>query len=136
MQISKAVESANISSFIERMPGGLKYIIEEIGKNISGGEQQRICLARTFIRNADLLILDEPTSALDENNERLLVNNILNYLEQNNPIFIVVTHRKEVLNICNKVIYYKSGKVHFLDLSNQEQRNRLDEWIRDDGEEE
>ncbi|MCL2050234.1 MAG: ABC transporter ATP-binding protein/permease [Lachnospiraceae bacterium] len=133
-QINTAIDYANLLPFLGKMPNGLSYNIEEAGRNISGGEQQRIALARTLIRKASLLLLDEPTSALDENNERLLISNIQKYLERHNPIFIVITHRKKILDICDKVIYFRNGKVHNIDLHDKEQYELLDKWILDDGE--
>jgi len=131
-QIQHAIEQANISSLLNKFSKGLHHQIEEIGKNLSGGEQQRLCLVRTLIRDADLLLLDEPTSALDENNERLLVENLSKHLEQHDCIFAVVTHRKEILNICNRAIFFKNGQAYFFNLNEHEQRDTLLSWMEED----
>ena len=130
-EIQNAVTNANVSSFAEKLPDALHYRIEEIGKNISGGEQQRITLARAFIRDADLLLLDEPTSSLDEENEKMLVERIDAYLNQRNCIFVVVTHRKEILNICTKVIYFRNGHIQLFDLADEEQNALLKSWMEE-----
>ena len=81
--------------------------IENLSNNVlsfSGGEKQRIGLARAVFENADVLILDEPTSALDENTEKIIIENLRKFLKERNIIAIIVSHRKEILNLCNKLL--------------------------------
>lgn len=61
----KVMKICRLEKFIESHSAGLEFMIEENGKNISGGERQRICLARALLKNSPVLILDEATSALD-----------------------------------------------------------------------
>lgn len=83
----------------ELTPGGL-----------SGGEKQRLGLARAFYRKPDILICDEPTAALDEGMERLIVQGVDAYLKKHPCMFIVITHRKPVLGICDRVISLGEGE--------------------------
>lgn len=70
----------------------------------SGGEHQRLVIARALVRDADIIIMDEPTSALDTALSEQIVEHLNNYLSQNETILIVVSHRPEILEICNKTI--------------------------------
>ena len=73
-------------------------------KNLSGGERQRVGLARAFYTNFDLLILDEPTSALDAETEKRVITNIEKFLKENRAIVVIVTHRPQILSLCNKFL--------------------------------
>ena len=79
--------------------------IKSDGSNISGGEKQRIALARAIYSDSDIIVLDEPTSALDEDNMSNLFE-ILNQIKVN-KIIIIISHDVRVLNICNKTIVLK-----------------------------
>jgi len=83
--------------------------------NYSGGERQRLGLARTFAKDADIIILDEPTSALDLELETTIVKNIDTFLRNSNATLFVVSHRKEILNICNwNIIIRENGKYELI----------------------
>ena len=89
-----------------------KLSIGERGSKISGGQIQRIGIARALFQKPSMLILDEATSALDEKTER----KILKYIFENfkESIIIFCTHKKKLLRYCNKVINVKSGRIKFL----------------------
>ena len=72
--------------------------------SLSGGEKQRIGLARAIYINADVLILDEPTSALDEQTEKRVVENLRALLEKSYVITVIITHRPEILSLCTRVL--------------------------------
>lgn len=74
--------------------------ILENGNNLSGGDKQRIALARMYTEDAEVLILDEPTSSLDETTEKTILDGILG---TNDKIVFLITHRKENLKYCNKI---------------------------------
>ncbi len=88
----------------------LKDLLDEKGKdyllksslNISGGQAQRICLARMLIRKPDVILLDEPTSALDENTSLLFTSALKNYLETYDITLLVVSHKKDITSICTR----------------------------------
>lgn len=90
--------------FIKTLSGITKYSLDMKVNGFSGGERQRLAIARALVRDADIIIMDEPTSALDTALSEQIVENLNNYLSQNETILIVVSHRPEILKICNKTI--------------------------------
>ncbi len=101
-RVKIAAKLANICEFIEKTKMGFNSMVGERGVNLSGGQLQRIGLARAFYSEADVLIIDEGTSALDQKTER----DILTELKNNSlsKTVFLVTHRLSSLRICNKVI--------------------------------
>ena len=89
-QVNRIVHEAGLDHFVESLPDGLDTVINENGNNISGGEKQRISIARTLLKNADLLIYDEPTSNLDHVTAKEIEKNLLN----RNNTCIMITHRQ------------------------------------------
>ena len=107
-KINKLLGILNLTKFKKNS----KLSIGERGSKISGGQIQRIGIARALFQNPSILILDEATSALDEKTE----NKILKFLFNNfkDSIIVFCTHKKKLLKYCNKVINVKEGKVKFL----------------------
>ena len=101
-RVKIAAKLANIYEFIEKTRMGFNSMVGERGINLSGGQLQRIGLARAFYSEAEVLIIDEGTSALDQKTER----DILTELKNNSlsKTVFLVTHRLSSLRICNKVI--------------------------------
>ena len=79
------------------------------GQNFSGGEKQRICIARALYRKPKILFLDEVTSGLDIHNERKLLNNLMQLISDNCIIFFI-SHRIPVMEICDKIIILHEGQ--------------------------
>ena len=78
-------------------------MITENGKNISGGQQQRIALARALYHDAEVYLLDEPFNELDEESERVLLTHFQK-LSAQGKIVVMITHNKEALAFCNKIV--------------------------------
>ena len=95
-----STELSQVKKFNGKKDGDFE--IEIKGKNVSGGEKQRIALARALYKNSNLLILDEFTSALDFETEQEVVKNIKKISKD--KIILIITHRKLPLSICNKLI--------------------------------
>jgi ABC-type bacteriocin/lantibiotic exporter with double-glycine peptidase domain len=98
-----AIEFSGLATFIAQFPEGLNKMIMENGKNISGGQQQRITIARALYKNADLILLDEPFNELDEDAEISLLKHF-SELAQQGKLVILITHNKKSLSYCTKII--------------------------------
>ena len=107
--IEEAARAANAMEFIERMPQGLDSQIGEGGALLSGGQHQRIAIARALLKNAPILILDEATSALDSESERL-IQNALGRLMQDRTV-VVIAHRLSTVEHADQIVVLDHGRV-------------------------
>lgn len=89
---------------------GLDHRATHLPSQLSGGEQQRVCIARALINNPDIIIADEPTGNLDEANEKIVLELFLN-LVQNGKTLLLVTHNEELGKNANKIIRLRHGKI-------------------------
>jgi len=101
--LTLALSVSGVNELIEKFPDGLNKIITENGKNISGGQQQRITLARAIYKNADLILLDEPFNELDDASSIVLLEHFKE-LTTAGKMVILITHDKQCLSYCNKII--------------------------------
>jgi ATP-binding cassette subfamily C protein len=108
-----ALRLADADAMVRRMPGGLDAVVGERGTLISGGERQRLAIARAMIRNPRLLILDEATNALDVAAERALIGKLLEVTPR--PTILMIAHRQESLARCDRVLRLEGGKIAILD---------------------
>ena len=99
----RGLEISGLKNFIDSTPGGLNKMIAENGKNISGGQQQRINIARTLYKDAELILLDEPFNELDEESAILLVQHFKE-MAKTGKMIILITHDSKSLSYCNKII--------------------------------
>lgn len=107
--IESAAKAANVHSFIESLPEGYQTLAGDRGQRLSGGEKQRISIARAFLKNAPILLLDEATSALDTENE-VEVQKGLQGLMKDKTCF-VVAHRLSTIKNADRIIVLKNGEV-------------------------
>ncbi|MGB5159166.1 ABC transporter ATP-binding protein [Desulfobacterium sp. N47] len=105
--IEMAARAAYAYDFIQGFPDKLDTMLGELGGRLSGGEKQRICIARALIKNAPILILDEATSSLDTEAERL-VQKALENLMKGRTTF-VIAHRLSTIGYANKIIVIVNG---------------------------
>ncbi|WP_022819425.1 ABC transporter ATP-binding protein [Fusobacterium russii] len=89
---------------------GLKERAKHLPKQLSGGEQQRVCIARALINNPEIILADEPTGNLDEANEKIVIE-ILKKLHKEGTTIIVVTHDNEVGDEAERKIILEYGKI-------------------------
>ncbi len=118
-EIIKATKKACAFDFIEELTDGFNTIIGENGLGISGGQAQRIAIARAFLRDKPILILDEATSALDPETEIKVINEVKNL--PNKPICIIITHRPLALGICTRILELKDNSIK--EISKNELKN-------------
>ncbi|MEN8244260.1 MAG: ABC transporter ATP-binding protein [Thermodesulfobacteriota bacterium] len=107
--VEKAARAAYASDFIQRFPMGFETAIGELGGRLSGGEKQRICIARALLKDAPILILDEATSALDAESEKL-VQKALENLMKGRTTF-VIAHRLSTVDFAHRIIVLKGGEI-------------------------
>ena len=101
-EIIAAAKKASIHDFIMSLPNGYDSKVGELGGNLSGGEKQRIGIARAFLHDAPMILLDEPTSNLDSLNEGIILKSLMESKE--NKTIIIVSHRKSTMNIADLVL--------------------------------
>lgn len=107
-EVIEACKKANLDDFIKSLPQGYDTMIGSLYQQLSGGQLQRLALARAFLHNTPLILLDEPTSNLDSLNEAL----VLKSLSENRQgkTIVIVSHRPTSLKICNRIIKIVRGK--------------------------
>lgn len=108
----EVVEAAKIShchEFIEKLPDGYNTIIAEGGESLSGGEKQRIAIARAILKNAPILLLDESTASLDPDNEAK-INHALDQLMKGKTVF-VIAHRLNTIQNAHQIILLNKGGI-------------------------
>jgi ATP-binding cassette, subfamily B, bacterial len=108
-EIEAAARAANAHEFILLLPEGYDTVIGERGATFSGGERQRLSIARALLKDAPILILDEPTSALDAGTEELLMQ-ALQRLMKGRTTFIVA-HRLSTIRNASRIVVLEGGKV-------------------------
>ena len=111
-RVKLAAELAEISDFIENTKHGFNTYAGERGVSLSGGQLQRIGIARAIYNNSNLLIIDEGTSALDQNTEFQVLNSIYDLFKD--KTLICVTHRLNSLTKCNKIVKIERGRVSIM----------------------
>lgn len=102
---------AGISDFIDLLPGRYDYNVAESGQKLSGGQKQKVILARAFMSKAKILIMDEATSSLDLESENNIRESVKNLVRVKEKTVIVIAHRKNTIKDADFVIYIKNGKI-------------------------
>lgn len=101
-EVIEAAKKASIHDFIMTLPEGYDTRLGELGDSISGGEKQRIGVARAFLHDADMIFLDEPTSNIDSLNEGIILRSLEH--EKENKTILLVSHRKSTMGIADDVL--------------------------------
>lgn len=107
--VTKAATDAEAAKFIDALPERYKTIVGERGLGISGGQKQRLSIARAFLKNAPVFVLDDSTSALDVNTERVVLRNIHEHFSD--KTLIITAHRFSSVVDCDEIIYMKDGRI-------------------------
>jgi ATP-binding cassette subfamily C protein CydCD len=104
-----AARAAYLHEFIESLPGKYETVIGEGGARLSGGQAQRLALARAFLKNAPILILDEPTSSLDPETESLLEASTRRLMQ--NRTVITIAHRLNTIFRADQIVVLEAGRI-------------------------
>ena len=109
-KVNRCLKQVQLDQIIEKNDIGLNHLLLERGKNLSGGQIQRIGIARALYFDPDIIIFDESTSSLDRVNEEKILK-IIDKISKNKTI-IFVSHRKEVLNFCDINYHIENKKIY------------------------
>jgi ATP-binding cassette subfamily B protein/subfamily B ATP-binding cassette protein MsbA len=108
-EIVAAAVAANAHDFIVRLPEGYDTTIGEQGATLSGGEQQRISIARALLKNARVLILDEPTSALDSASEKAVMDALKRLMADRTTL--IIAHRLSTARVADRIAVIEDGRI-------------------------
>lgn len=108
-RLHQVVKQAEMEDFVNGLPDGLETQIGQNAMRLSGGEGQRILVARALYKKASLFIFDEATSALDKVTERKIINTILKTSQQRSVV--IITHEPDIFDSSDQVIFLKQGKI-------------------------
>jgi ATP-binding cassette subfamily B protein len=108
-QAEEAAKSARIHDFIAATPLGYKTMVGERGLKLSGGEKQRVAIARTLLKNPPILIFDEATSALDSANERAIQAELQSVAQ--NKTTLVIAHRLSTVVDAHEILVMDAGHI-------------------------
>lgn len=108
-EVMEALKAAQCNDIIEKLPNGVHTVIGTKGVYVSGGEAQRLSIARAFLKNAPILILDEATAFADPDNERLVQKAFENLAK--NKTVIMIAHRLSTVTDADRIYVLKDGKI-------------------------
>ena len=118
-KVQSCIKKAQLDSFIKSLPDGIETNVGENGAKISGGQKQRLGIARALYKNSSVLILDEATSALDHETEKAVMNSIEKL--DSNITLLIIAHRLSTLKNCDFIVKidkdYKYSIVNFKELN-------------------
>lgn len=109
-KLDDAIEQSGLTNFIQQQTNGVHTIVQDNGKNISGGEKQRIAIARALYHNRNILILDESLNELDAENVQLIVQQ-LKQIAAGGKCIIIVSHQPHVLKECDFLYQLTNGNI-------------------------
>ncbi|MFZ2630078.1 MAG: ABC transporter transmembrane domain-containing protein [Desulfosalsimonadaceae bacterium] len=108
-EIFDAAKAAYIYDFVQTLPKGFDTVIGELGSRLSGGEKQRMCIARALLKDAPILILDEATASLDTESERLVQKALENLMKGRTSF--VIAHRLSTISYANRIVVIVGGRI-------------------------
>jgi len=108
-EVEEAARAARIHGFIESTPRGYQTMVGERGLKLSGGEKQRVAIARTLLKNPPILIFDEATSALDSANERAIQAELKSAAQ--NKTTLVIAHRLSTVVDAHEILVMEAGRI-------------------------
>ena len=108
-KFKNVIKEASLENLINTLPEKINTFVGPNAKQISGGQAQRLAIARALYQNPNLLIFDEATNSLDEKTENEIMNNIYN-LKKNKTI-IIISHKESLLENCDKIFKIEEGKL-------------------------
>ena len=98
---------SGVDDFVKQNPKGYDYILKERGEGLSGGQRQSINLARALLHTPSTLILDEPTSSMDSATEKLVLDNLIEWIDDRT--LLAITHRNSLVRLASRVLVIDRG---------------------------
>jgi len=108
-EIIRAAELAHIDHFIQKLPDGYDTIVGERGLKLSGGEKQRVAIARTILKNPKIIVFDEATSSLDSNSEQIILDSLREVAK--NHTTLVIAHRLSTIVDADRILVMSDGNI-------------------------
>jgi ATP-binding cassette subfamily B protein len=108
-EVYKAIKLAHLDEFIKLLPDGVKTVVGERGLKLSGGEKQRVAIARTIVKNPPILIFDEATSSLDSHSEQAILSAFRDISK--NSTSLVIAHRLSTIIDADRIIFINKGEI-------------------------
>ena len=108
-EVVEAARSAHILSFIESLPEGWETTVGERGLKLSGGEKQRVAIARTILKNPPILIFDEATSALDSKTEKAIQDELFSISADRTTL--IIAHRLSTVVEADEILVMEQGRI-------------------------
>lgn len=121
-EVTDAAKISETIAFVDKHPKGFDMPVAERGENLSGGQRQTVLLARTMLRDTNIVILDEPLQSLDSTTENKVIKNLKKVLKD--KTVILVTHKPEALALVDRIIVIDDGRV-VIDGARNEVMNKL-----------
>jgi ATP-binding cassette subfamily B protein len=109
VRLKKAVEIANIKDYIDQLPLGYNTKIGMEGVGMSGGQKQRLFIARAVYKNPNFIFFDEATSSLDANNEKIIMENLNQFFKERTAV--VIAHRLSTVKNADQIVVLEKGKI-------------------------
>jgi ABC-type bacteriocin/lantibiotic exporter with double-glycine peptidase domain len=108
-RINECLKIVALDKIIERLPNNIETRISELGNNFSGGQRQRLSIARALYKDPSILVLDEATNSLDDKSENIIIKNIIK--SKKKRTIIIVTHKEKLAKYCDIVLEVNSQKI-------------------------
>jgi len=121
-KIDQIIVQVGIKTLLKKLPKGINSQIGESGSVLSGGQKQKIILARALYKDSDIMVIDEGTSALDNFSEKVVMDHFINKLKD--KTIIIVSHRINLLKKVDKIIFIQNGKIKKIGNYNQLKTNK------------
>jgi ABC-type multidrug transport system fused ATPase/permease subunit len=110
-EVVEASRKAHLHDIIMRLPNGYDTVVGERGLKMSGGEKQRVSIARAILKRAPILLCDEPTSSLDSRTESDIMNNLKEIGNDKDVTCVIVAHRLSTIVDCDSIVVMDGGRV-------------------------
>ena len=108
-RVNACLKIVGLEKIIGNLPRNIESNINELGSNFSGGQKQRLSIARALYKDPKILVLDEATNSLDDKSEEKIIRSIIK--SQKNRTIIIVTHKKKFLKYCDVVFEVNNGNI-------------------------